>query len=103
MMEVFDNDSIRRILRVRGRDSVPSVKLWRRLRLTCIPTLLVQRKLHWLGHAVKRPDGELLLLTLPRTWRRRTEGQLKYPPEAWPTQLVTPVQPAPVECRHEYN
>ncbi len=70
MMEVFDDDSIRRILRVRSRDSVPSVKLWLRLCLSCIPTLLVQRKLHWLGHAARRPDSELstdLLLTQPRT------------------------------------
>ncbi len=45
MLEVFDNDSIRRILRVRRRDRVPSVELRRRLSLTSIPALLVQRRL----------------------------------------------------------
>ncbi len=45
MLEVFDNDSIRRILRVRLRDYVPSVELRRRLCLTSIPALLVQRRL----------------------------------------------------------
>ncbi len=43
MLEVFDNDSIRRILRVRRRGCVPSVELRRRLSLTSIPALLVQR------------------------------------------------------------
>ncbi len=36
--------------------------------------------LRWFGHATRRPEGELikdlLLPTLPRTWRRRAGGQL---------------------------
>ncbi len=81
MLEVFDNDSIRRILRVRRRDCVPSVELRRRLCLTSIPALLVQRRLHWFGHAARRPEVEpikdLLLPTPPRTWRRRTGSRPK--------------------------
>ncbi len=68
MLEVFDNNSIRRILRVRRRDCVPSVELRRRLCLTCIPALLVQRRFRWFGHAARRPEGELikgLLLPTP--------------------------------------
>ncbi len=76
MLEVFDNDSIRRILRVRRRDCVR-----RRLCLTSMPALLVQRRLRWLGHAARRPEGELikdlLLLTPPHTWRSRAGDQLK--------------------------
>ncbi len=45
MLEVFDNDSIRCILRVRCRDRVPSVELRRHLSLTSIPALLAQRRL----------------------------------------------------------
>ncbi len=71
MLEVSDNDSIRRILRIRRRDCVPFVKLRRRLCLTRIPALLVQRRLRWFGHAARRPEGELikdlLLPTPPRT------------------------------------
>ncbi len=71
MLEAFDNDSIRRILRVRRRDCVSSVELRRRLCLTSIPALLVQRRLRWFGHAAKRPEGvqikDLLLPTPPRT------------------------------------
>ncbi len=75
MLEVFDNDSIRRILRVRRRDCVPSVELRRRLYLTSIPALLVQRRLRWFDHVARRPEGELIkdliLPTPPRTLRRR--------------------------------
>ncbi len=59
MLEVFDNDSIHRILRVRRRDCVPFVELRRRLCLTSITPLLVQRRLPWFDHAARRPDSEL--------------------------------------------
>ncbi len=58
-MEVFDTDSIRRILRVRRSDCVPSVELRRRLCLTSILALLVQRRLRWFGHSARRLKGEL--------------------------------------------
>ncbi len=78
MLEAFDNDSIRRILRVKRRDCVPFVKLRRHLCLTSMSALLVQRRLRWFGHAARRPEGELikdfLLPTPPRTWRRRAGG-----------------------------
>ncbi len=88
MRSFFDNDSIRRILPVRRRGCVPSVELRRRLCLTSMPALLVQRRLHWFGHATRRTKGELikdnlLLPTPPRTYRRRAGGQLK----AWATTI----------------
>ncbi len=80
MLEAFGNDSIHRILRVRCRHSVPSMELRHRLRLTSIPALLVQKRLRWIGHAPRHPEGKLikdfLLRTLPRTRCRRAEGQL---------------------------
>ncbi len=60
MLTVYGNDSIRRILRVRRRDCVPSVELRHRLCLTSMPALLVQRRLRWFGHAARRPEGELI-------------------------------------------
>ncbi len=93
MLEVFDNDRIRRILRVRRRGCVPSVELRRRLCLTSILALLVQRRLRWFGHAARRPEGklikDLLLPTPPRTWRRRTGGQLK----TWATTIKADLEP----------
>ncbi len=46
MLEVFDNDSIRRILRVGRRDCVSSMELRRGHCITSLPALLVQRRLH---------------------------------------------------------
>ncbi len=93
VLEVFDNDSIRRILRVRRKNCVPSVELHRRLCLTSIPALLVHRRLRWFGHAAGRPEGELikglLLPTPPRKWRRRAGGQLK----TWATTIKADLEP----------
>ncbi len=83
----------RRILRVRHRDCVPSVELRRHLYLKSIPALLVQRRLHWFGHAARRAGGELikdLLLPTPnRMWRRRTGCQLK----TWATTIKADLEP----------
>ncbi len=93
MLEVFDNDSIRRILRVMRRDCVPYVELRRRLCLTSNPAMLVLRRLRWFGDAARRPEGELikdlLLPTPPRTWRRRPGGQLK----TWATTIKADLEP----------
>ncbi len=92
MFEVFDNDSIRRILRVRRRDCVPSVELRRHLCLTGKPALLVQRRPHWFGNAARRHEGELikdiLLPTPPRTLARRGGGQLK----TWATTITADLE-----------
>ncbi len=71
MLEIFDNDSIRRILRLRRRDCVPSVELRRRMCLTSKAALLVQRRLRWFGHAARLPKGELIKdLLLPHRLAR---------------------------------
>ncbi len=69
MLEVFDNDSIHRILRVRRINCVPSLELCRRLCLTSIPALLVQRRLRCFGHAARRPEGELIKDLAQTSWR----------------------------------
>ncbi len=70
-----------------------SVELRRRLCRTSFPVQLVQRRLSWFGHAVRRPEGELikdlLLPTPPRTWRRRAGGQLK----TWATTIKADLEP----------
>ncbi len=75
------------------RQAVPSVELHRRLCLTSIPALRVQRRLHWFGHAARRAEGELikdlLLPTPPRTWHRRAGGQLK----TWDTTIKADLEP----------
>ncbi len=72
---------------------MPSVELRRRLHLTSIPALLLQRRLRWYGYAARRPEGELikglLLPTPPPTWRRRAGGQLK----TWATTIKADLRP----------
>ncbi len=73
------------------KDCVPSVELRRRLCLSSTPAL--QRRLPWFDRAARRPDGELIkdlpLHTPPRTWRKRTEKQLK----TWATTFKVDVEP----------
>ncbi len=68
------------------------MELRRRLCLTSIPALLVQRRPRWFGHAARRPEGklikDLLLPTQPRTWHRRVGGQLK----TWATTIKTDLE-----------
>ncbi len=88
-----DNDSIRRILRVRSRDCMLSVELRRRLCITSILTLFVQKRFRLFGHAVKCPEGELIkylfLPTPPRTWCRWAGVQLK----TWATTIKAGLEP----------
>ncbi len=53
----------------------------RRLQPPTLPALLLQRRRRWFGHAARRAPGEsmreLINPDVPRTWRKRTGGQLK--------------------------
>ncbi len=51
---------ILRILLIRCRDCVPTVELRCHYRLTSALAQLIQRRLHWSGHAVRRTENELI-------------------------------------------
>ena len=80
-LEVFDNDCLRSILHYRRLDRVPTATLRQRLSLRPLPSVLLQRRLRWFGHAARRPVGNLTrdVLQPPPlpNWRKRTGGQLK--------------------------
>ncbi len=100
MLEVFDNYSIRRIPRVRHRDCALSVELGRRLCLTTIPALFLQRRLRWFGHATKGPGRELIKdLPLSHRLARGTdelEASLRHgQPRSWPTWSSSPNREVP--------
>ncbi len=65
MLADIGNDSIRLILHLRRRHRVPSTGLRRHLRLSSFQAQLVERMLHWFGHALRRPDSELINDLLP--------------------------------------
>ena len=80
-MEVYDNDSVRYICSVRRIDRVRLVDLHQLLRLQPISSIILRNRLRWFGHAVRRPEGELVHDVIapepPATWRMRRGGQLK--------------------------
>ncbi len=80
LLNVFDIDNVRRILRVRRSDCVRRVELRSRLYLTNVPALLVQRRLHWFGHATRRPDYELIKDLLLSPCLARNAGELEVSP-----------------------
>ncbi len=73
-LEVFDNDCLRCILRYSHRDR-------QRCSLRALPSIPLQRRLRWFGHAPRRGPGELIREVIsptpPPTWRKRLGGQLK--------------------------
>ncbi len=52
-----------------------------------LPPVLLQRRLRWLGHAARRPTGEIICEVInpepPVHWRKKRRGQLK----TWMTTL----------------
>ncbi len=66
VLAVFDNDSIHRILYARQLNR-------HHIRLTRIPGQLVQRRLYWLVHTARRPEGELIYFCPHRLARGESE------------------------------
>ncbi len=87
-LEVFDSNCLRRIERCDHRDRVPCAVLRQRIQLPTLSALLLQRRLPWFGRAARRAPGEimreLINPNVPRTWRKRTGGQL----ETWTVTLM---------------
>ncbi len=77
--------------------------LRQRLQLPTLLALLLQRRLRWFGHAARRAHGEfireLINPDVPRTWRRRTGGQLKTWATTLKEHLVRLIGPAVVGIR----
>ncbi len=94
VLEVFDNESIRHILRIRRRDYVPFVELRRRLCLTGLLALLIVSEA---THDGGRTGGKCPVSS------HRTVDPGVPPSETWSTRLVMPAQPAPGECRRKYK
>ncbi len=71
--------SRRRQKDVKRTGRVSSVEPRRRLCLTSIPALLVQRRFRWLGHAARHPDGELIKgLLLLKKWATTIKVDLEH-------------------------
>ncbi len=77
-LEVVDNDCLRCLLRCCRRDRVPCASLLQRCSLHALPSVLLQRRLRWFGHASRRAPGEIIqevICSTPLpTWRKRRGG-----------------------------
>ncbi len=80
-LEVFDNDCLRCFLRCSRRDRVRCSTLRQRCSLRALPSVLIQRRLRWFGHASRRGLGELIREVIssipPPTWRKLRGRQPK--------------------------
>lgn len=81
-LNTFHMRSLRRILGISWQDKVPNTEVLSRAGLPSMSTLLRQRRLRWLGHVHRMPDGripkDLLYGELATGSRRRGRPQLRY-------------------------
>ena len=80
-IQIFDNDCLRRILRVRRSDCIPIATIQSICGLQSTPSIILQRRLRWFGHVARRAPDDLLYTTLRtspcETWHKRSGGQNK--------------------------
>ena len=81
-LNTFHMRSLRRILGISWQDKVPNTEVLSRAGLPSMFTLLRQRRLRWLGHVHRMPDGripkDLLYGELATGSRRTGRPQLRY-------------------------
>ncbi len=102
-LEVIDNDCVGRIENVTAAIGFHAQLSAKRLQLPTLPALLWQRRFRWFGHAARRAPGEfmreLINPDVPRTWRKRTGGQLKTGATTLKEDLVRLIGPSAVGIR----
>ncbi len=102
-LEVFDNGCLGCIKRCNRHDRVPCAVLRIGLQRPTSPTLPLQRRLRWFGHAARRAPGEfmreLFNPDVPRTWHRPNGEQLKTWATTLKEDLVRLIRPAAVRIR----
>ncbi|XP_063595337.1 uncharacterized protein LOC134772300 [Penaeus indicus] len=79
-LNTFHVRSIRRILGISWQDKVPNTEVLSRVGLPSMYTLLRRRRLRWLGHVHRMPDGRIpkdLLYGRPSKWRGALTQHLK--------------------------
>ena len=71
-LNVFHMRCLRRILNIKWQDGMPNSIVLRRAGIPSMYSLLMQRRLHWLGHIVHMDDGRIprdLLYGEASTWQ----------------------------------
>ena len=95
-LQVFINNCIRRILRIKWSDRVPNRDLWEMSKQDPVEVEIVRRRWKWIGHTLRKPPTSITRQALswnpqgkrgrgrPRnSWRRDLESDLKSTGYSW--------------------
>jgi hypothetical protein len=89
-LQVFINKCLRQILQIRWPNKISNSELWNRTGQSSITSTIKKRKLHWIGHILRRPQHNITRQALDwnpqgkrrrgrptTTWRRTIDAGLK--------------------------
>lgn len=95
-IQVFVNRCLRRILRIRWPNVISNEELWSQTNMEQIKATIMRRKWKWIGHTLRRPDGDIAKVALdwnpqgnrkvgrPKTtWRRTVVNEAKSADKQW--------------------
>ena len=95
-VQVFVNNSLRRILRIRWPQVISNQELWRQTDQRPIVSQIKKRKFKWIGHTLRRPTNEIQRQALtwnPQgsrragrpnlTWRRQVNNEIRDKEKSW--------------------
>jgi len=77
-LKVFEHTCLRRILRVQLRHRISNADIRRMCNIQRDVALTIkERRLKWLGHVLRKPPRQILLVEPISSWKRRQGGQRK--------------------------
>ncbi len=77
-LEVYDNDRLWSLLRCCRCDRIPCASLHQGYSLRALPSVPLQRRLRWFGHAFRPAPGEIIrevICPTPRPTKRKRRGR----------------------------
>ncbi|RUS69983.1 hypothetical protein EGW08_022255 [Elysia chlorotica] len=95
-LSTFHTKNLRRILRISWPETISNQHLLARCNQLCMDTIIMQRRWRWLGHVMRKEQGNITRTALhwtpegrrkrgrpKNTWRRTVESELKTMKHTW--------------------
>ncbi|RUS74991.1 hypothetical protein EGW08_017258 [Elysia chlorotica] len=95
-LSTFHTKNLRRILRISWPETISNQHLLARCNQLCMDTIIMQRRWRWLGHVMRKEQGNITRTALhwtpegrrkrgrpKNTWRRTVESELKTTKHTW--------------------
>lgn len=70
-LQVFVNKCLRHILGVFWPNIIENKELWRIIKFILIKTQIKRRKWQWIGHTLRKPEGDIVGLGLESTMKKK--------------------------------